>query len=62
MWFTIGLIALGLVLVYVYLIWNFNYWKNRGIPGPKPIPLVGAFPDAFMQKRNMVYEVDSVYK
>ncbi|XP_003704281.2 putative cytochrome P450 6a14 [Megachile rotundata] len=36
----LGLAAACLALYY-YFIWNFNFWKSRGIPGPKPIPMFG---------------------
>ena len=25
--------------------WPYNYFKNRGIPGPKPIPFLGNLGD-----------------
>lgn len=62
MLFTIGLIATGVVLVYVYLTWNFNYWKDRGVLGPKPIPVIGSFPGVFSRKRSAAYEINDVYK
>lgn len=62
MFVAIGLIAILATILYVYLVWNFNYWKNKGVVGPKPIPLVGAFPQAFFQRKNMIYEVNEVYK
>ncbi|EDV31778.2 uncharacterized protein Dana_GF14381 [Drosophila ananassae] len=58
-------ILLGLVglfaLVYIFLTWNFNYWKKRGIPSAKAWPFVGSFPSVFTQKRNMVYDIEDVY-
>ncbi|KAH8313387.1 hypothetical protein KR067_005149 [Drosophila pandora] len=58
-------ILLGLVvlvaLVYVFLTWNFNYWKKRGIPSAKAWPFVGSFPSVFTQKRNRVYDIDDIY-
>ncbi|XP_046378291.1 cytochrome P450 3A29-like [Haliotis rufescens] len=29
------------VLLYIHGTWNFNYFKNRGIRGPTPYPLLG---------------------
>ncbi|KAH8233938.1 hypothetical protein KR032_004163 [Drosophila birchii] len=55
------LVAL-LALFYLFLIWNFNYWKKRGIPTAKSWPFVGSFPSVFTQKRNMVYDVDDIYE
>jgi cytochrome P450 len=30
-----------LVLAYLWIKWNYNYWKRLGVPGPKPTFLVG---------------------
>ncbi|XP_067675608.1 cytochrome P450 3A29-like [Haliotis asinina] len=29
------------VLIYVYGTWNYNYFKNKGIPGPEPTCFIG---------------------
>ncbi|XP_016956623.1 probable cytochrome P450 28d1 [Drosophila biarmipes] len=55
-------IAALLALIYVFLTWNFNYWKKRGIPSAKSWPFVGSFPSVFTQKRNMVYDIDEIYE
>lgn len=62
MLFTLALISVVVGLIYLYFVWNFNYWKNKGVAGPKPIPVIGAFPGQFMQTRNLAYEVDELYK
>lgn len=62
MWFILGLFAGVIALVYTWLAWNFNYWKNREIPGPKGHLLTGSFPKSFMQKVNIVYDFDEAYK
>lgn len=59
---AVFLIATGVGLLYLHFVWNFGYWKKRGVPGPKPIPIIGAFPGSFMQKRNLTYEVDDIYQ
>ncbi|KAK1122055.1 hypothetical protein K0M31_009900 [Melipona bicolor] len=38
--FAIGPVVLG---IYYFYISNYNYWKNRGIPGPKPGLFLGNF-------------------
>lgn len=36
--------------IYYYLTRNFNYWKNRNIKGPKPVPLFGNIKEAATKK------------
>jgi len=55
-------IAAILALIYVFLTWNFSYWKKRGIPTAKSWPFVGSFPSVFTQKRNVVYDIDEIYE
>ena len=40
-----------------YLTWNFGFWEKRGIPGPKPYPLVGTMMDVFKKviQHNVKY-------
>lgn len=59
---TIILILILCMLFYKYLIWNFNYWKKLGVPGPKPKPFFGSFPGATMQSKQVLYEIDEIYK
>lgn len=61
MLFTFGLIVGALILLYVYLTWNYKYWKNLGVPGPSPSPLLGNLPSAITHIRNVAYEVDDIY-
>ncbi|PSN43541.1 hypothetical protein C0J52_03714 [Blattella germanica] len=44
-WWALALLLLGWLL-YLYLTWNHDYWKKRGVPFVKPIPLFGNFMDA----------------
>lgn len=59
---TIALIALVVVLVYVFFTWNFDYWKKRGLEGPKPTPLIGSFPGMFSSKTHFVDDYDNIYR
>ncbi|CAD7092564.1 unnamed protein product [Hermetia illucens] len=49
-------------LIYVFLVYNFNYWKKRGVDGPKPRPLFGNFPSILSQSRHLTYDVDDIYR
>ncbi|KAJ6635496.1 putative cytochrome P450 28a5 [Pseudolycoriella hygida] len=60
--FWVILSVTSVTLLYFYLTWNYNYWRNRGINGPKPRPLVGTFPKSAIYLRNFVYELDDIYK
>lgn len=62
MFCTLFLICLLLLLLYVYLAWNRNYWKNRGVPGPEPSIILGTFPGSFKLKINQVVEIDELYR
>ncbi|XP_022220896.2 probable cytochrome P450 28d1 [Drosophila obscura] len=56
------LLAALVALVYIFLTWNFSYWKKRGIKSAKAWPFVGSFPSVFTQKRNMAYDIDDIYR
>lgn len=60
---TVILLSLAalLGLIYAFLVWNFNYWRQRGIKSAKSWPLVGSFPSEFTQKRNLAYDIDDLY-
>lgn len=63
MLFTILSVIVGLLLlIYVFLTWNFNYWKERGIKSPKPKPFVGNFPSVFTQKQHLAMDVKEIYE
>ncbi|XP_068151690.1 probable cytochrome P450 28d1 [Drosophila tropicalis] len=59
---TLFLLAAIVALIYVFLIWNFNYWSNRGIKTAKSWPLGGSFPSMFTQKRNVMYDIEDIYQ
>ncbi|XP_073829669.1 probable cytochrome P450 28a5 [Musca autumnalis] len=60
--FTLGLLCAILLLVYLFLVWPYNYWKQRGVNGPKPRPFVGNYPSAFTQKRNIACDIRDIYE
>lgn len=47
---------------YLYLTWNFNYWKDRGVPGPRPKPFLGTFSSTFTQKEHPIDENNRIYR
>ncbi|EFN65184.1 Cytochrome P450 6a2 [Camponotus floridanus] len=44
-------IAAVLLVVYYYFTSNYDFWKSRGIRGPKPIPIFGNFKDVMLGKK-----------
>lgn len=56
------LVAIIGILIYVWLAWNFDYWRKRGVPGPTGHLLSGSFPKSFYQQRNIVYDVEEAYR
>ncbi|KAM7349838.1 putative cytochrome P450 28d1 [Cochliomyia hominivorax] len=61
--FTLIILILSLAVgFYIYLIWNFDYWIKRKIPGPKPRALYGTFPGTIDGKRNFIYDLDEIYR
>ncbi|XP_055612268.1 probable cytochrome P450 28a5 [Uranotaenia lowii] len=59
---TTGLIVGALWAFYLYLTWNFDYWKKRGVPGPDPIPLVGTFKAFLLRNRSVMDEKFEIFK
>ncbi|XP_055845082.1 probable cytochrome P450 28d1 [Episyrphus balteatus] len=58
---TLGLIGLLFGLVYLFLVWNFDYWKKKGIKGPKPTAVYGSLPSLITQKRHFSYDLKEIY-
>lgn len=57
---TLGLLLVG--LVYIFLRWNFDYWRKRGVPGPKPTIFTGNYPNMYTMKRHPIYDLNDIYK
>ncbi|XP_046811932.1 probable cytochrome P450 28d1 [Lucilia cuprina] len=51
-----------IILFYLFLISNFNYWKKFGIVSPKPLPFVGNYPSVLTQKRHIAYDIQDIYE
>ncbi|KAM8717486.1 hypothetical protein ACLKA7_004217 [Drosophila subpalustris] len=59
---TLTLILVIVGLFYVFMTWNFSYWRKRGVPGPKPKIFTGNYPSMFTQKQHTVYDLDAIYR
>lgn len=60
--FILASICSVLLFVYLFLVWPFDYWKKRGVNGPKPRPVVGNYPSAFTQKRHLTMDIQDIYE
>lgn len=50
-----------LLMFYRYLIATFDFWKKRGIPGPKPVLPFGTMKDAIFRKNFMGHYIKDIY-
>lgn len=62
MYLTLSLIIGALTLIYLYFVWNFDYWKKRGVKGPKPVPFFGSLKSVVLHNKCLTYDVDEVYR
>ena len=51
-----------LVLHYVYLLWNSDYWSKIGVFCPDSKALFGNLPAQVSATRNIVYDFDDLYQ
>lgn len=49
------------ILLYYYLTLTFDYWKVRGVKGPRPVPLFGNMKDVLFHKTNMTEYFINIY-
>ncbi|XP_016925716.4 probable cytochrome P450 28a5 [Drosophila suzukii] len=59
---TLILVLLAVGLLYAVLIWNYDYWRKRGVPGPKPKLLCGNYPNMIAMKRHAIYDLNDIYR
>lgn len=52
----------SLLLIYKYVTRKFNYWKSRGVSGPKPTPFVGNAIDIMTFKTTIGQWLRSIYE
>lgn len=55
-----GIIVFIFALHYYYTL-KFDFWKNRGIPGPKPMIYFGTAKDIMLQKKHPMEYYKEVY-
>lgn len=62
MYTLLALTAVAVSTLYLYLTWNFDYWRKRNVLGPKPLPFVGTFYRSAIFLRNNLYDLDDIYR
>ena len=58
--FLIGITAF-FIIVYKCLSWNYDFWKKRGVPGPKPTVPFGNYGDVVFQRRSAPHLLMDLY-
>lgn len=56
------IILFAIAFHYVYLLWNSDYWKKRGVFCPDSKALLGNLPGQVTGKRNILYDIDDLYQ
>jgi hypothetical protein len=56
------ILVVVVIAIYEYLVWQFDYFEKRDVPGPKPRALLGNIPNMILQNRNVTYDYDEIYK
>lgn len=58
-----GILFLTFTL-YLYLTWNFDYWKRRGVAGPVPRAYLGTYPKTALldKSSNFFNETDEIFR
>lgn len=54
-------IAAILLAIYYYYTSVYDTWKNRGVPGPKPLMIVGNFVDILLKRQALATIVKNLY-
>lgn len=59
--YTASVLAGLFIILYIYFMRNFNFWKKLGIPYEKPLPFVGNLKDAALQKLDIGQNLKQIY-
>lgn len=57
------ILVIPIILLVLFLfIRKSRYWENRGVPGPRPLPLVGNYGANIIGKKNTFEISGDIYK
>jgi len=61
-WSVISTFVLGcVILLYLKLTRNHSYWRKRGVPYVKPLPLFGNMKDTVLSIKSMGENYRDIY-
>lgn len=60
--FFILFLLTAATLFYVYVKWNFGYWKRNKVPGPDPTFFVGNIGSTLNMSEQWAVTVADIYK
>lgn len=56
-------VIIALILMfYYYLTSTFDFWKVRGVPGPKPLPMFGNVKDVMLLRTSMCHYLKELHQ
>lgn len=58
----IALVVVYLVFILITLIRKHNYWKNKNVVGPRPIPFIGNFGKVLIRKESITKFCVNIYR
>ncbi|XP_013140304.1 PREDICTED: cytochrome P450 6B2-like, partial [Papilio polytes] len=61
MFYFLILCASVIASLYYYFTRTFIYWKERNIPGPKPLPFFGNIKDSALRSKHLTSVLQDIY-
>ncbi|XP_061717709.1 cytochrome P450 6B5-like [Cydia pomonella] len=63
---AVAYILLGLLtvayLLYLHFTRTFNYWRDRNVPGPAPVPLFGNMMESALRRTHAAFVMQKIYQ